>query len=181
MPHIRLTLAALLLAAPLLHAQGADKPPAGQDEPRESFQFILTLKITDQGKVTTDQTYTLTAINSTPGSFNFQSPSVRDGDRIPIAVNTDGDKTQIQYIDVGTNIDLRDLRKVGSLLAMHIEIENSAAIPNPEVKSDPIIRNTRYSISPAVPIGKQTSIYSSGDALNGHKVEIQLLAKPLQP
>ena len=178
----------ILLASPLLQAQTEEaKRPA---DTQESYVLTLTLKITDQAKVTTNQVYTLTAVNAlhlgnglpsfSDGGKEFSSPSVRDGDKVPIVASTDGDKTQIQYIDTGTNIDIENLIKIGPLLAMHIKIENSTALPNPASKDEPIIRQTRYSIGPAVTIGKLSTIYSSTDAVDGHRVEILLLAKPLE-
>ena len=178
MPAKRLTLIALLLCAPLLypsflHAQTATSPePQNAAQPEQSFQLTLTLKVTDHGKATIDQTYTLAA---TPKS----APFVRDGDKIPITTGTEGGNTQFQYIDLGTNIDFTDVHLVGSSLAMTIKVEISSVAPDAtNKKDDPIIRNTRYSISPAAPIGKQIVIYSSSDAATGHKVEIQLLVQP---
>jgi hypothetical protein len=169
----RLILALLLSTAPLLHAQDADKPSSSQAaQPEQSFQLTLTLKVTDHGKVITDQTYLLAATER-------HAPSIRDGDKYPISTESDGGKVQYQYIDVGTNIDFRDLHLLGSSLAMTINIENSSAVPDAVLKGTPVIRNTRYAVSPVAPIGKQITIYSSNDPANGHKVEIQLLVQPL--
>jgi hypothetical protein len=165
-------LCASLLCPPLLHAQTAtSSEPQNAAQPEQSFLLTLTLKVTDHGKATIDQTYTLAA---TPKS----APFVRDGDKIPITTGTEGGNTQFQYIDLGTNIDFGDVHLVGSSLAMNIKVEISSVAPDATRKDDPIIRNTRYSISPAVPIGKQIVIYSSSDAATGHKVEIQLLVQP---
>jgi hypothetical protein len=168
-------LGALLLTAPSLHAQGNDKP-ASILPSTEAVQLTLILKITDGGKLTTDQTYTLTA------SFpNFLTPSVRDGDRVPVATEIAGDKTAIQYIDTGTNIDVKELKSSGSTISMNIFLENSVAIADPTGKSDPIIRQARYSISPSVPLGKLVTIYSSSDEGKGHKVDIQLRVESVIP
>jgi len=169
----KLILALLLLSTPLLRAQDADKLGASQTaQPEQAFLLTLTLKVTDHDKLITDQTYSLAANER-------HAPSVRDGDRYPITTETDGGKTQFQYVDVGTNIDIRDLRFLGSSLAMTINVENSSAIPDPVLKGTPIIRNTRYAVSPVVPLGKQITIYSSNDPASGHKVEIQILVQPL--
>jgi len=169
----RFILALLLLSTPFIRAQDTDKPGASQTaQPEQSFLLTLTLKVTDHGKLITDQTYSLAANER-------HAPSIRDGDKYPITTETDGGKTQFQYIDVGTNIDFRDLHFLGSSLAMTINVENSSAVPDVILKGTPVIRNTRYSVSPVAPIGKQITIYSSNDPANGHKVEIQLLVQPL--
>lgn len=174
MPNPRLVLlAALLLCAPLLHAQNADSSEATKAAvPEQSYLLTLTLTVTDHGKKSIDQTYTLAASQRS-------APLIRDGDRIPISTGTEGNKTQIQYLDIGTNIDFRDLRLAGSSVAMFISVENSSVAPDPGDKNDPIIRNTHYSMSPVAPLGKQITVYSSSDAATGHKVEIQLLVQPL--
>jgi len=184
---LRIALIPLVFAsASVGQAQSTETPKPA--ETQESYVLTLTLKITDQAKVTTNQVYTLTALNAVrDGSLSsldnrareFSNPSVRDGNRVPILTSKDGDKSEVQYIDIGTNIDIQSVQKVGSLLAMQIKIENSAALPNPEWKEEPLIRQTRYSIAPAVTIGKLSTVYSSTDAVDGHKVEILLLAKPL--
>lgn len=178
MPTKRLTLIAFLLCTPLLcppllHAQEPDNSQSQKATGTEpSFLLTLTLHVTDHDKPTIDQAYTIAA---TPK----YSPFVRDGNRIPISTGSEGGKSQIQYIDLGTNIDFTDVRLVGSSLAMTIKVEISSVAPDATGKDDPIIRDTRYSISPAVSIGKQVTIYSSSDAATGHKVEIQLLVQPL--
>ena len=111
-------LAALLTATPLVRAQDADKPQpvyaqeisktpdaTSQTQP-EPYQITVTLKITDHGKLTTDQTFTLAAATQGPG-IEFASPSVRDGDRIP--VRTGSNSSQFQYVDTGTDIDVEHL------------------------------------------------------------------------
>ena len=174
----RLILAALLCAAPLLaaprlHAQDAEKPQHQAIEPssQESYLLTLTIKISDHGKVTTEQTSTFTA------NSRSTSPSSRDGDRIPVVTGSEGGKTQIQYIDMGTLIDILDVKKLGSALACNVRIEISAPIPSPTLKDDPIIRGNKFSVSPAIPLNKQVTIYSSSDAVTGRKIEIQLEAQ----
>ena len=182
MPQSTLRLASLsllLLAGTLLYGQSPDATKSV--DIREPYVLTLTLKITDQGKVTTNQTYTLTALTANSNATReFSNGNVRDGDKVPVVSGGEGDKTQIQYVDTGTNIDVDSLQKNGSMLVMHITIENSAAIANPNSKEEPIIRQTRYKISPVVVSGTTSTIYSSSDAANGHKVEISLLAKPLE-
>jgi len=183
----RLILAVLLLSAPIIHAQDANKPETPQSaEFEKSFLLTLTLKVTDHGKLITDQTYSLAAADVkakgglSGSAFNEQhAPSIRDGNKYPITTETGAGKTEFQYVDVGTNIDFRDLHFLGSSVAMTINIENSSAVPDAVLKGTPVIRNTRYSVSPIAPIGKQITVYSSNDPTNGHKVEIQLLVQPL--
>ncbi len=181
MRHRFLALTALFLAVPLVRAQDTAKASDANTQSPEPYQITLTLKITDHGKLTTDQTFTLAAANQVRGS-NFANPSVRDGDRIPVA--TDGSNLHFDRLDVGTNIDVQNLVKIGSLVGMMLRIESNTVIPPAEaphtdVPGQPITRTLRYALVPIVPLGKLTTIYSSGDGVSSQKVEIQLLAQPL--
>lgn len=183
-----LILTMLFVAATLVQAQDTakapDTGPQVQPEQYQPYQLTLTLKITDHGKLTTDQTFTLAVTNRTVHGSDFDRPSMRDGDRVPITTEKTGLNTQFQYVDLGTNIDIQNLLKLGSLLGMTLRIESSTIVPPAEaphtgVPDQPILRTLKYSLVPIVPLGKLTTIYSSGDGVNSQKVEIQLLANPL--
>lgn len=171
----RLALAALLLAAPLSLAPLAHAQTTEKAESSESYLITLALKISDKGKVISDQTYTLAATTNS----HMTPPAVRDGDRVPITVDSEGGKTNIQYIDTGTNIDLREIKQMGELVVLNINMESSLAVPNSALQGDPTIRQTRYTLTPSVRPGKAVTIYSSNDTTTGHKVEIQLTLQPL--
>lgn len=171
-----LALTTLFFAATLVHAQDAKAPDTGPQAQPEPYQITVTLKITDHGKLTTDQTFTLAAATQVHSS-EFTPPSVRDGDRIPVPTDKNG--SQYQYVDTGTDIDVEHLRQIGPLLGMQLKIVNSGALPSPASQTAPIFRTLRYSLVPVVPLGKLATIYSSGDGINSQKVEIQLLANPL--
>jgi len=165
--------AAMLLATPLLQAQQSPPPSANEPAAQEAFLVTLTLKNTDHEKKTTDQSYNLAVMTHADPS------NVRTGDRIPLVVGMDGTKNNVQYIDVGTNIDLLNAKRLGALFAVDIRVEVSSAVPETLSKLDPIIRQARYSINPIIPIGKQVTVYSSTDAVTGRKVEIQILVEPI--
>jgi hypothetical protein len=167
----------------MLQAQDTAKAQDANAQPPEPYQITVTLKITDHGKLTTDQTFTLAVANHVHGG-DFDRPSVRDGDRVPIVTGGEGSNLQFQYVDVGTNIDVQNLLKLGSLLEMTLRIESSTAVPSGEAShkdlpGDPILRTLRYTLVPIISLGKLTTIYSSGDGVSSQKVEIQLLANPL--
>jgi len=169
----RFILAAMLLVSPLLRAQQSPLPPANEASTQESFLVTLTLKTTDHEKKTIDQSYTM-AVMTHAGPSN-----VRAGDRIPLVVGMDGTKNSMQYIDVGTNIDLVNAKTIGSLFAVDIKVEISAAVPETLSKLDPTIRQAAYSVYPVVPIGKAVTVYSSTDSVTWHKVEIQIQVEPI--
>ncbi len=179
----RYLLVPLLLASSLVHAQATSPlSPLTSPNPseQESFLVTLTLKTSDHDKPISDQKFTV-AVLTKAGNSN-----VREGDRIPIVTGTYGgdpktasQSSQVQYIDLGTHIDVNNAKRINGLVAVDIKVEMSGVAPESSGKDDPIIRQHAYSISPAVPLGKQITVYSSTDSVTGHKAEIQILVQPI--
>ncbi|MFC5862745.1 hypothetical protein ACFPT7_10625 [Acidicapsa dinghuensis] len=171
----RLLLLCLLFVLPMACAQEPQSATAEAPGTTAPYQLTLTLVVTDHGKKTIDQSYTLAAASRGKGS-PFGNPSVRDTDHVPVP--TAPGSSTYQYVDVGTNIDVDSLRQIDSMLGMQLRIENDAAIAS-DAQGQPVRRRLAYSLVPIVPLGKLTTIFSSGDGINAQKVEIQLLAQPL--
>jgi len=184
----RYLLAALLLVTPLCDAQSSDKSSTSQvsqaqPTAEEPFLITLTLKTSDHGKLTTDQSYTLSVTTDHGAGLSpltrAGSGNVREGNRIPIVTGSEGGKSQVQYVDAGTNIDLSNVKRMNSLVALNVKVEVSGVVPETAGKDDPILRQRVYSINPVLPVGKQVIVYSSTDATTGQKVEIQVLVQPI--
>ncbi|WP_263356277.1 hypothetical protein [Acidicapsa ligni] len=177
-PVARLVVATLLLAAPFLHAQSNESlQPAektAQERPKqEPFLLTISLEASDHGKTTLKQSYTIaTSANRSSGG----DPSVRDSSRVqvPFGVGTD-----VESIETGTNIDLNDIKSIGSQLAVSLRIEINDFVIDPGGKLRPVRRTGRYSVNPVLPLGKLINVYSSTDPVSGHKIDIQIEAQPL--
>ena len=183
----RLILAALLLATPLLCAQ--ETPAKAETKPSpEPFRITVNLKTTEKGKITGQRSYVLAGT----ADRNIHQPQIRDHSRVPVI--TGGDPAnyeacrkqepgcQFQWTDIGTAIDLLDVKKADNLLYLTLRIstddlESGATMVNNGLP--PVIRSRNLTVTPTLAIGKLTTVYSSVDAANDIKVEIQVLVQPL--
>jgi hypothetical protein len=196
----RLILAALLLTAPLLQAQDDDKkieaqkveitlapakevapPQKMPPPPQEPYRITINLKTTDGDRITTQKSYTLVAttnVNSQPFSNN---PSIRDDSHVPVKRNV----TDAQDMQSNTDIDLNELGKAGDAVYLKLRIETRGYAEGPSTgepgheRANLISLDHQYTVNPTLPIGKLTTVYSSVDAANNTKVEIQVLVQPL--
>jgi hypothetical protein len=196
MMNSRLILAAFLMTAPLLHAQDDDDKkieaqkveitlapakeaaPAKKEPelPKEPYRITINLKTTDGKDITTQKSYTLVA---TANASSYDRPFIRDDGRIPVAV---GDGTQFQGIN--TDIDLAHFDKISDTVYLGLNVDTQGVgqevtlgKPGKEATYVPTFHK-RYAFFPTLPIGRLTTIYTSTDAINGTKVEFQVLVQP---
>jgi hypothetical protein len=136
-----------------------------------SLEFLLK-EVGDDGKVVNSRTY------HTSISTDGRNSSVRAGTKIPIRVN---DKDNIQYLDIGVNIDCEMARETAQGLALQIKAEISS-LANPPAGSEsltPIVRQNRWQSMTQLPIGKPTVIFSSDNLENKGKMQVEVTATQL--
>ena len=197
---LRLILAVMLLATPMLYAQeaGTQKteplpppppappaPPAplahdasqaqkDQTPPDEAYRITITFKTTEAGKTTTQRTYTMVATS------RASAPRIRDDSRIYVKTSPSSG----QYMDVRTDLDILQFirTKTGNdvLLSLMISTENFVNNPtDQDPYKPPIIRSRQYNVTPTLPIGKLVTVCTVVDAANDSKVDVQVLVQPL--
>ncbi len=193
-------LCCVLLAtlASVVHAQDNVKPP-DPGKPAETvktpespdhyfhLEFVIQ-EVGSDGKPTNSRSYS-TSVSS---GFHQQFGAIRTGNRVPIITGvlpgSEGNNKlqyQYQYIDIGVNIDTRDVREIGQKLGLHLKAEvtslaASAPAAGSELANDPVIRQNLWDASVVIPIGKPT-IVSSSDALdNKGSMQLVVTATPLQ-
>jgi hypothetical protein len=109
--------------------------------------------------------------------------SVRTGSRIPVVTgSSSGTEKQVQYVDVGVNIDARDVHEVDGLLALQLSTEISslatpAALGEP---STPVIRQTRWQAPVLIPLRKATVVFISDDLDSKGSTQLVVTATPVQ-
>jgi hypothetical protein len=186
----RLILAALLLAAPLLNAQDNDKKIEAQkveitlapakeaapaqktpEEPHEPYRITINFKTTDGAKTTTKKIYTLLA------TTDQSLPSIRDDNNVPFKTGSNN----YQYYLLKTDVDIRRFKKVDKSVYLSLSI-NTVNVTNDDAAQAQNLTTTHnheYVLSPTLPIGKLTTVYTAVDAINETKVEIEVLVEPL--
>jgi type II secretory pathway component GspD/PulD (secretin) len=149
---------------------------ADLDKKRNSYRLTYTLKESDGGKVVSTQHYGLIAVTG-------ERTEMRLGNRIPIVSGkSDGDSssstTQVQYVDVGLNIDAT-LDAVPDSLRLRTKIEQSGLA---EEKSgigaqDPVIHQARLDGSSTLVLGKPLVIGSLDVPGSARHIEVEVLAE----
>lgn len=100
--------------------------------------------------------------------------SMRTGSRFPIVTDA-GKSTSYQYVDLGINFDVSDVREIGNKLAVYItaDVSSLAGESKTIATNPPVIRNNRWQAPVLLPLSKSTVVFTS-DALDT-KGSIQVL------
>ena len=107
--------------------------------------------------------------------------SMRTGSKFPVLTEA-GKSTAYQYVDLGINFDVSDVREIGNKLAVYITADvSSLAGENKTIPSNPpVIRNNRWQAPVLLPLNKSTVIFTS-DALDTKgSMQVMVTATPLQ-
>jgi hypothetical protein len=168
-------------------AQDQDKP-AEPPAPFHFYRLTLTVQEVDSaGKPTNSRSYATTVSTD---NKNPSSDSIRTSSRLPIASGafSSGDKTnvqnvQFQYIDIGTNFDIRDVRDSGGQLSLHVKADISSNGGNVSVGNttyqEPIIRHNQWEGPVIVPINKPTVIFSSDSLESKNAMQVVATVTPI--
>lgn len=103
-------------------------------------------------------------------------PSIRAGTKLAVQTGNGN----FQYIDLGMNIDCRNIVVVGNRLAMHVTaVLSSIGSPNKPSNFPPLIHQNRWSSGVIIPIGKSSVLFSSQDPASTRTVELDVSATPI--
>jgi hypothetical protein len=159
------------LSAGIAAAQSSPTPAAA---PVKYYRADFLVKEVDAtGHAVNSRSYSTILLTD-----NQNSPKqVRSGDRIPIRVTT-ADKGDIQYVDIGVNIDCRFVHELDQKLAMSVTAEISSLPAGADLSSslDPLIRQFKWNADVLLTPGTPTTIFSSDDV--GSKTKVQLEVTP---
>ena len=139
--------------------------------PEASWKFYkldFVVKEVEGSKVLNARTFSTIVHASTPG-VQAAGGSIRTGSKVPTAGN---------YIDVGVNIDTRDVKEVQGDVALSVSADISST-PADAATERPVIRQNRWSSYVIVPIKKPTVIFASDDATTKHQMQLELTATPI--
>ena len=157
--------------------QDAKSPEAQAPAPKTDahyyhLEFVLK-ELDDAGRVVNSRTY------HTSLSTDGRNSSVRAGTKIPIRVN---DKDNIQYLDVGVNIDCNNARETAQGLSLQITVEiSSLAHPSGrDEASTPVVRQNKWQSMTQLPTGKPTVIFSSDNLENKGRMQVEVTATPIR-
>jgi hypothetical protein len=146
---------------------------AERESPNGFYRLDFVTKELDDAKVVNSRNYSMTVSDKATGQ-------IRTGSRVPMVQNGTG---QVTYIDLGVNIDCREVREVTGQLTMAVSVDISSASTDTGTSSiavPPVIRQYKWNSSVIVPLRKSTQIYSSDDLGSKRKFQIELTATPIK-
>jgi hypothetical protein len=166
-----------LLAAPMVHAQTdkASKPETGSQlkEEAQFFKLEFVVREREGDKVINHRSYFM-QVGDTIFTKGMNS-SMRNGTKVPI------DAGEGKYLDVGLNIDCRNVQLINNNLSLYVAIEQSSIqVPASEVKGASLILQNKWDSEVVVPFGKKTIIFSSDEETSSRVMEVELTVTPIQ-
>lgn len=171
----------LMFAMATLTAAAQEKPQAREDrhaargaEPILLYRLEYSIHELEDGKRTNSRSYTL----MTDGTR--QNCALRIGSRVPI--QTGGpNPPQIQYMDVGVNIDC-GVREMGTGLTVESHLEVSGIPENPEREAGglPVMRQYRFRAASLVTPGKPQVVAELDDVHSRRRMQVELTAARLK-
>lgn len=145
------------------------------------FDFIVE-DLDTSGKVANSRSY-----STTVDTESHALTSIRVGSRIPIITGSIDTKTtpvtEFTYVDLGVDLDVRDVHEVGQQLAFDLTAnlsgEASPTQPDQDAKH-PVIRQNRWQSKVLVPIGKRTVVFTSDSLDSKGSTRVVVTATPIE-
>jgi hypothetical protein len=173
----------------LAQDQPAQPQPKAQEAASPEHFFHLDFVVEDlsaEGKVVNSRSYSTAVSTSSHGTV-----SIRSGSKFPIITgstsNGEGKEAnsqpniQFEYLDMGTFFDIHDAHEVSSQLAFDVTaaISSVAAEVDLGVK-EPVIRTDKWQATVLVPIGRQSTVFSSDSADSKGSMRVLVTATAIQ-
>lgn len=150
---------------------GAADVPA-QAAVYHSYKLNFALRETDQGKIVNQRAFSLSASLSASRMNDAERSSLRAGTRLPIT----GEKG-IEYIDIGTNLDVDRIKEASDGLQMFLSAQiSSIPADNPATTGPTPIRQVKASASVLAPLNKPTVVFTADDPVSKHRFELEVTA-----
>lgn len=190
-----LSCTALLMLLPFV-ARAQEKPAAVSASQASATGIPLKLQVLlteyDGTKKIASLPYTMSLTATPENKPQRGSMQLRDGVRVPVLTGSKtGENATMQYIDVGTNIDARDVHIEGDLYSVDFTIERSSLVVrmdnnqakewapgDPSPSGQPLIRDFRNNFTMQLRDGHVTETTVASDPMSGHvlKVEVSVTA-----
>jgi hypothetical protein len=152
-------------------SQDASKAP----ESKKFYKLEFVVKEVEGGKVLNARAYSATVSTD----LRDGPTQIRAGSKVPYQT-TVGESKNLQYLDVGVNIDCRSIREMESGLSLFVSatingVPSDIAVPS----GPPTVRQNSWSSSVIVPLKKPTLLFSSDDPASKRQMQLELTATPI--
>ena len=139
------------------------------------FKLRFVLKEVEGGKTINSREYFTSVI----AEGRSAGGEIRTGSKVPIYTGTGKEvsSVQVNYVDLGVNIDFKDVRTDGQLLYMRLTGEASSVDPTTvSPMHQPVIRQNRWRSDVALVPGKPTVVFSSDDVSSKRTMQMEVTA-----
>lgn len=146
-------------------------------EPAKFYKLEFVVKEADAAKVLSAHSFTMIA--ETKGTN-----ALRTGARVPIATGAGGGVSPLvnahySYLDVGVNIDCRNMKESAGGLSMEVTADISR-VPAESNGLPPVVHQNRWAAGVVVPLQKSTVLFASDDMTTQHQMRLELTATPVR-
>lgn len=151
------------------------------------YHLVFVVKELDAGKVINSRDYSMSiATIENPNMNNFSTRSIRTGTRVPVEYETG----KVSYVDIGVNIDCKNVIDLGSSLGMDVStdissIQNDSAFDpsrtqTPITRNNPMIQQNKWNSQVSVVLGKPTVLFSSDEVTSKRTLQLELTATEIK-
>lgn len=161
---------------------GKQPATAAPDQPVHYYHFDFVVEDLDAaGKVVNSRSY-----STTVDTESHSLTSIRTGSRIPIVTETVAGNAQFTYIDLGVEMDVRDVHEVGRQLAFDLtaNLSGEASVVSlkgsTDTQQEPVIRQNKWASKVLIPIGKRTIVFTSDSLDSKGSTRIVVTATPIE-
>jgi hypothetical protein len=147
------------------------------------YHLVFVVKELDAGKVINSRNYAM-SIGTTENQNTF-ARSIRTGTKVPIEY----EQGKITYVDLGVNLDCKNVVSLGDKLGMEVSAEISSL---QHVSADdlrpqsgrpaatPVIQQNKWNSQVVVAMGKPTVLFSSDEVTSKRTLELELMATEIK-
>jgi hypothetical protein len=170
-----------LIGLPCLAQSGSSSPenkPSPQSAERASktfYQLSFVIKEVENERVINTRSYSMIV-------QGMEQSSIRAGEKVPFS-STSGANTEWQQINVGVNIDCKQLEVTGNRASLDIKAEISSVMESSKADSPPpslpIIRNNQWESKVVVPVKQASVLFSSDDTASKRTMRLELTVTPI--
>jgi len=139
------------------------------------YTLNFVLKEMDEGKTINQRSFTLETTASSSRPTSEDRTSMRAGIRLPVGL---GEKGEMEYIDIGTNIDTYRVRETPDGLQMVVSAAISSVMTEPAGKAESTpIRQVRANSSVLAQVGKATTVFTADDPVSKRRFVLEVTAR----
>lgn len=177
------TFAAVITLSLLPAAARAQNPPNPVSAPAPHYYHLRVAieELNAAGQITNTRIYT-EIVSTAVGRDRVWHQQIKTGSKIPIVSGAAGGNTQFQYIDLGVDLDVLNVKEQPAVLSFELKVEVSSIARQTQVAGtgEPVIRQNTWDSAVMVPLGKPTIVFSSDDLDSTGKMQVEVTATRIE-